>query len=215
VNHTHQIVGLRLAIGFLGEQERSAWWSSHFLGRHAHAFLSPIFGSKIKMAQYHGVTEAACRVHDEKIGVGRVFHLYRLPETTEHQMSSAFQEETFPDEVMHCFESLESAESFLGGLAQGAPAVKSGPVRLGSPDLINTSAGVALAFIGRPSKTVSNATHTSPIDRGRKALHDPTSGGSRPDSGDGTASRSMGVRHVGAAFAPSRARVGHLSNDFG
>jgi hypothetical protein len=59
----HQIVGLRLGVGFLGEQEQSAWWPSSFLGRHAQAFLNPIFGSKTRMAQYNGVTEAACRVH--------------------------------------------------------------------------------------------------------------------------------------------------------
>ena len=74
----HKIAGLRLAVGFLGEQEQAAWWPSVFLGRHAHAFLNPIFGSKTRIAQYHGITEAACRVHDESIGVGRVFHLFRL-----------------------------------------------------------------------------------------------------------------------------------------
>jgi hypothetical protein len=59
-------------------------------------------------------------------------------------MSIAFQEESFPDEVMHCFGSMELAGGFLAGLAQGAPAVKAGPVRLGSPDLINSPEGVAL-----------------------------------------------------------------------
>ena len=92
VNRTHQIVGLRLAVGLLGEQEQSAWWPSSFLGRHAQAFLNPIFGIKTRMAQYHGVTEAACRIHDERIGVGRVFHLYRLPGTIEQRISDAFQE---------------------------------------------------------------------------------------------------------------------------
>src|SRR6202022_616251 len=84
----HNIVGLRLAVGLLGEQEQSGWWPSSFLGRHAPAFLRPIFGSKTRMAQYHGVTEAACRVHDERIGVGRVYHLYRLPETIETKMAA-------------------------------------------------------------------------------------------------------------------------------
>jgi hypothetical protein len=72
-NHTHQIVGLRLAVGLLGEQGQSAWWPSGFLGRHAHAFLNPVFGSKTAMAQFSGVTEAACRVHDERIGVDGYF----------------------------------------------------------------------------------------------------------------------------------------------
>ena len=140
----HQIVGLRLAVGLLGEQGQSAWWSSGFLGRHAHAFLNPVFGSKTRMAQYHGVTEAACRVHDERIGVGRVFHLYRLPETIEQRISDAFQEGSLPEDVTRCFESPEAAESVLANLAKGPAEAKPGPVRLGGADMINSSDGVAL-----------------------------------------------------------------------
>ena len=144
VNHTHQIVGLRLAVGLLGEREQSAWWPSGFLGRHAQAFLNPVFGSKTRMAQYRGVTEAACRIHDERIGVGRVFHLYRLPETIEQQMAAALQEGSLPEDVTGCFDSTEWAESVLVDLEKGPAAAKPGPVRLGSTDMINSPDGVAL-----------------------------------------------------------------------
>jgi hypothetical protein len=140
----HHIIGLRLAVGVLGEHGQAAWWPSMFLGQHANAFLSPIFGSKTRMAQYHGVTEAACRVHDERIGVGRVFHLFRLPETIEQRMSTAFQEDGLSWDMTRCFESTEGAESILAGLAKGPVAVKPGPVRLGGADMINSSEGVAL-----------------------------------------------------------------------
>src|ERR1700736_2451520 len=96
------------------------------------------------MAQYHGVTEAACRVHDERIGVGRVFHLYRLQETLEQRISDAFREESLADEVRRCFESAEAAESVLTGLAKGPAVVEPGPVRLGGADIINSPDGVAL-----------------------------------------------------------------------
>jgi hypothetical protein len=139
----HQIVGLRLAVGLLGEQEQSAWWPSSFLGRHAQTFLNPIFGNKTRMAQYNGVTEAACRVHDERIGVGRVFHLYRLPETIEQWISNAFQEGSLPEEVTRCFDSREAGESILAGLAKVPAVVKPGPVRLGGADMINSRDGVA------------------------------------------------------------------------
>lgn len=144
VNHTHQFVALRLAVGLLGEQEQSAWWPSGFLGRHAQAFLNPVFGGKTRMAQYHGVTEAACRIHDERIGVGRVFHLYRLPETIEQQMAAALQEGSLPEDVTRCFDSTERAESVLADLAKGPAAAKPGPVRLGGADMINSPDGVAL-----------------------------------------------------------------------
>jgi hypothetical protein len=140
----HQIVGLRLAVGFLGEQEQSAWWPSSFLGRHAQTFLNPIFGSNTRMAQYNGVTEAACRVHDERIGVGRVFHLYRLPETIEQWISNAFQEGSLPEDVTRRFDSTEAADSILAGLAKGRAVATPGPVRLGGADMINSRDGVAL-----------------------------------------------------------------------
>jgi hypothetical protein len=144
VNHTHQLVGLRLAVGLLGEQDPSAWWTSSFLGRHAHAFLNPIFGSKTWMAQYQGVTEAACRVHDERIGVGQVFHLYRLPDAVEQRVANALLEAGFLEDVGRCADSTESAKSVLGDLANSAVPARSGPVRIGGMDMINSRNGLAL-----------------------------------------------------------------------
>jgi hypothetical protein len=46
----------------------------------------PVFGANIMQARYQGIVEASKRVHDERIGVGRVFHLFRLPETTEQRL---------------------------------------------------------------------------------------------------------------------------------
>jgi hypothetical protein len=140
----HQIIGLRLAVGLLGEHGQAAWWPSMFLGQHANAFLSPIFGGKTRMARYQGVTEAACRIHDERIGVGRVFHLFRLPEAIEQRMSDAFQEGSLPNDVTGCFESTEAAERVLAGLAQRPAAVNPGPVRLGGTGMINSPNGAAL-----------------------------------------------------------------------
>ena len=115
-----------------------------FLGRHALTFLSPIFGSKTRMAQYHGVTEAACRVHDESIGVGRVFHLFRLPESIEQLIFSALQEGSVPEEVTDCCDSKEAAEGMLARLANGPAAVEPGPIGLGDTAMINSPGGVAL-----------------------------------------------------------------------
>ena len=126
VNHTDQIVGLRLAVGLLGEQEQSAWWPSGFLGRHAQAFLGPVFGSKTRMAQYHGVTEAACRIHDEKIGVGRVFHLFRLPESIEQRLCDALQEGSVPEEVTRCFELDGSGRDRSGRSSEGIGGSETG-----------------------------------------------------------------------------------------
>jgi hypothetical protein len=142
--YSHKMIGLRLSVGLLGEREQAGWWPSMFLGRHAPTFLSPIFGSKTRMAQYNGVTEAACRVHDESIGVGRVFHLFRLLESIEQLIFSAFQEGSVPGEVTGCCDSTEAAEGMLARLANGPAVVRPGPIRLGDAAMINFPGGVAL-----------------------------------------------------------------------
>jgi hypothetical protein len=142
--YSHKLVGLRLSVGLLGEREQAGWWPSIFLGRHAPTFLSPIFGSKTRMAQYHGVIEAACRIHDESIGVGRVFHLFRLPESIEQLIFSAFQEGRVPEEVTGCCDSKEAAEGMLARLVNGPAAARPGPIRLGDAGMINSPDGVAL-----------------------------------------------------------------------
>src|SRR4051812_35181958 len=61
---------LRLVVGFLGEQAQRDWWPSGFLAPTSRAFMTPAFARHPLLAQYHGVTEAAARVHDDHIGTG-------------------------------------------------------------------------------------------------------------------------------------------------
>jgi hypothetical protein len=77
------LVGMRVVVGFLGEKEQAGWWSSSFLGVGSAAFLAPVFPRTQFLAHCRGVTAAAAKVHDERIGVGQVFHLFRLPEDLE------------------------------------------------------------------------------------------------------------------------------------
>ena len=74
---------MRMAVGAAGEDKGLGWWRSAFCGSMSSAYLSPMFPRTAQMASLTGVTAAACRVHDEHIGVGRVFHLFRLPEDLE------------------------------------------------------------------------------------------------------------------------------------
>jgi hypothetical protein len=85
------LIRLRLAVGSLGEQVKPAWWQSSFLGPNAAPFLDPIFGPKRLGAQYRGVTEAARLVHDDRIGIGRVVHLFRLSELMEQLLTAEFR----------------------------------------------------------------------------------------------------------------------------
>ncbi|HSN74074.1 MAG TPA: BrxE family protein, partial [Anaerolineae bacterium] len=57
------------------------------------AFLSPLFGRTQLLAQCNGVTQAAALVHDDRIGVGQVYHLFRLPEDMEQAIHRFLNDE--------------------------------------------------------------------------------------------------------------------------
>jgi hypothetical protein len=94
-----QIASLRLLVGFLGEQSQFNWWSSSFFAANSRAFLSPVFSKTALIAQWQGVKEAASRVHDEPIGVGAVYHLFRLPEHIEQTLCTGLQDKAFADSM--------------------------------------------------------------------------------------------------------------------
>ncbi len=113
---------LRVLVGYLGEHHQANWWSSSFLGHSSEAFLAPIFGNAAANARVVGVTEAARRVHDDAIGVGRTFHLFRLPETLEqelHRTLSTSESMAIPELVDAAIEEMRALSSLPPG-ASGA-----------------------------------------------------------------------------------------------
>ena len=76
---------MRMAAAAAGEDKGLAWWCSTFCGSMSGACLAPIFPKTVSLAALTGVPAAACSVHDEHIG--RVFHLFRLPEGLEQAVS--------------------------------------------------------------------------------------------------------------------------------
>jgi hypothetical protein len=113
----NDIIALRFLIGYLGERTQANWWPSDFLAFRSEAFLLPIFQKSAAMAQFSGVTEAARRVHDERIGVGRVFHLFRLPEAIEQRCFEFLQRSLSVDEIKQVFRSRETALAALKEIA--------------------------------------------------------------------------------------------------
>ena len=89
------IAELRVLIGYLGEKGQSNWWSSEFFSATAAAFLAPIFNRSLFLAQYQGATAAAAKIHDEAIGVGRIYHLFRLPIGLEQASADALNDAAF------------------------------------------------------------------------------------------------------------------------
>jgi hypothetical protein len=129
-----QIARLKLLVGFLGEQSQFNWWPSAFFALSSSAFLAPVFSKSAFAAQYHGVQKAAARVHDEHIGIGRVYHLFRLPEYVEQALFNSLQDKVFVDSVRDRLQNQDRALEDLAIVAGSLSACAEGPVLIGDID---------------------------------------------------------------------------------
>jgi len=94
--------------------------------------MTPTFGNAVSNARVVGVTEAARRVHDNAIGVGSTFHLFRLPEPREqelHRTLSASKNTATPESVNAAIEEMKALSS-----RDNAP--KPGPVHVGALNML-------------------------------------------------------------------------------
>lgn len=112
------LLGLRLAVGFLGEARQAGWWHSTFLSPAGRSFLSYAFVKTLPLAQYSGATAAAARAHDERIGVGQhVYHLFRLPEALEQAAVRAMHNAELVAQLMPLIADREAATGYLATAA--------------------------------------------------------------------------------------------------
>ena len=123
------IVRLRFAVGLLGEKSANGWWPTSFLETSSKSFLDPVFVRTALLAQFHGVTEAARRVHDARLAAGS-FHLFRLPEEAEQDLHAlVLAESRSGGASLPADES--AAMAVLDELAAGEGADSPGPRLLG------------------------------------------------------------------------------------
>ncbi|RLJ64763.1 hypothetical protein DFR35_1409 [Sulfurisoma sediminicola] len=149
-----KLARLRIVAAYLGEKSQHAWWPTSFFGTIGNQFLVPVFPKTTFLAQYHGATEGARRLHDEHIGVGQVFHLFRLPEETEQDLHNLLLNS--PDAIdASIISKKESAEAALIELAGTKTGASEGPVAIKLADDIVSDATVrqlaqvyAAAFTG-------------------------------------------------------------------
>ena len=125
------IAELRLLVGFLGEKNQFNWWGSGFLAPTSEAFLVPTFPRTTWLARYHGVSEAACLVHDDRVGVGKNFHLYRLPDSLERSSASVVNAVVASTGLQDKVVSIDAALTRLRELASPESEIEEGPVNLG------------------------------------------------------------------------------------
>ena len=118
------LLQMRLLVGFLGERAQFAWWPTTFYEPASRLFLDPVFSKTTRLAQYHGVLEAARRLHDAHLNVG-CHHLFRLPEEVEQDLHGLMQGSTGENLTGQATQSQEGAMAALKhlGLAQTGNAV--------------------------------------------------------------------------------------------
>ena len=148
-----------MLIGFLGENHQSSWWDCSFLSSSSNAFLAPIYPNTTIMAQYSGVCQAASIVHDEHIGIGRHYHLYRLPDSIERSLLIRIQDHDFSEQLSCVLSTSETAINRLEELSEEAVEKAEGPIAVGDYSdvkldaLIKASRSYYLAAIKSGYKT--------------------------------------------------------------
>jgi hypothetical protein len=150
------LLQLRLIVGYLGERAQCAWWPTAFYESSSKLFLEPVFTKTSRLAQYHGVVEAARRLHDEHLSVGS-YHLFRLPEEVEQGLytfmqSSAGESSTHP-------QSKDDALQMLTQLAAAKATTSVGPIAVGhirdidAPDTLKTIASAYLSAFSNNARS--------------------------------------------------------------
>lgn len=140
---------MRMLVGFLGERAQYAWWPTAFYEASSKLFLEPVFSKTSRLAQYHGVLEAARRLHDEHLSVGS-YHLFRLPEEVEQDLHATVQSSVGEELASQAPQSKEAALEALKRLAVASGNSSVGPTAAGSVkdiDSTDTLKAIAAAYL--------------------------------------------------------------------
>lgn len=122
---------LRVLVGYLGEKAQAGWWGTSFLNRTGLQFLEINFPRTAFAAGCNSVIEAAKRLHDERIGKGGVYHLFRFPTGLEEDLhrSLLFAD---PSSYLSLIESEESVMETLKEMVKDTVGAPEGPVQVGT-----------------------------------------------------------------------------------
>jgi hypothetical protein len=140
---TERLLKLRILVAFLGEKHASGWWDTSFLDKNGREYLAFAFPRTATAAAVRAAAEAAKRIHDERIGVGRVFHLFRLPFELEQDLHGAI-DELGAKGVIELIEDADTAQLLLDEMAGGEIRAEngtstSGPISAGKISTISTT----------------------------------------------------------------------------
>ena len=126
-----QFAALRVLVAFLGEKDQFGWWDCSFLNATGRKFLAIDYPKSSLAAAANAATEAARRVHDARIGKGRVFHLFRLPHAMEQKLHRHLLEMD-AGQAGAWLDSKDSALNQLEQMAANPGSTAAGPVQVGT-----------------------------------------------------------------------------------
>jgi hypothetical protein len=157
-DHLETLMQMRTLVGFLGERNQFAWWPTAFYEASSKLFLEPVFSKSSRLAQYHGVLEAARRLHDEHLSVGS-YHLFRLPEEVEQDLHVLWKSSPDTEVFSQPPASREAALEALKRLTPTSSRYSVGPTAVGrieeldSADILRAIAAAYLAAFTQNVKT--------------------------------------------------------------
>jgi hypothetical protein len=131
------ILRLRSLVGFLGERSQFAWWNTSFFGDYSLRSLEFVVPKTAPLAQYHGVVEAARRLHDEQVNVGS-FHLFRLPEEVEQDLHALMGTDEGIRILQSAVQGKDVALAALSQMADSKESAMEGPASVGGIDQFGT-----------------------------------------------------------------------------
>lgn len=135
------LLELRVAVAFLGEQGQNGWWKTQFLQPTGQRFLEFVYPGTAFAAAVTASTEAAKRFHDERIGKGSVFHLFRLPTTLELRLHQHLLKDS--DDLAKIVTAAGAARTLLERRANGKQQSAVGPLRVGEAGVIAKESTIA------------------------------------------------------------------------
>jgi hypothetical protein len=138
---------LRVLVLAAGEITQPPWWRTQYLTPTGRRFLERVYPRTAFGAAVQATAKVARRVHDQSIGVGNVFHLFRLPAAAEGGITSFIRSDAFKDamaEMSPLLESIGTLKEQLLALAGGTvPKTAAGPAKMGKASDLSGGAWVA------------------------------------------------------------------------
>lgn len=136
VTYLSTVLQMRLLVGFLGERAQFTWWATSFFGDYSLRSLEFVTPKTSLLAQYHGVVEAARKLHDEHLNVGS-YHLFRLPEEVEQDLHAMMQSSGGTKLAKQMPHDKDVALEALKALAGAITSAAVGPTAIGKIDQLS------------------------------------------------------------------------------